>query len=137
MTVVVPKLLEIFDSSESLPTSTQILIFISNFLTSYWYLIIIAAMLLVAGVKHWKKTESGKYNYDKLTLQVPVVGSIVEKVVLSKFSRVFAGLLSSGVSIVESLKIVSDAVGNEVYRQRILLMLDDVRKGLKIYEAIE
>jgi len=51
----------------------------------------------------------------------------VKKVVLSKFSRVFSGLMASGVSVVESLNIVADAVGNEVYRQRILLLLEDVR----------
>lgn len=45
--------------------------------------------------------------------------------------------MASGVSVVESLKIVSDAVGNEVYRQRILLLLEDVRGGMKMWEALE
>lgn len=45
--------------------------------------------------------------------------------------------MSSGVSIVESLKIVSDAVGNELYRQRILLLLEDVRQGMKIWESLD
>lgn len=62
---------------------------------------------------------------------------ITQKVVLSKFSRVFAGLMASGVSVVEALKIVSDTVGNEVYRQRILLLLEDVRQGMKIWESLE
>ena len=62
---------------------------------------------------------------------------ITQKVVLSKFSRVFAGLMASGVSVVEALKIVSDTVGNEAYRQRILLLLEDVRQGMKIWESLE
>ncbi len=85
----------------------------------------------------WKKTPSGKYNYDRLLLSVPLFGTIIQKVALSKFARVFAGLIGSGVSVVEALKIVSEAVGNEVYRQRILLLLEDVRQGMKIWESLE
>ena len=62
---------------------------------------------------------------------------VTQKVVLSKFARVFAGLMASGVSVVESLKIVSEAVGNEAYRQRILLLLEDVRGGMKMWESLD
>jgi type II secretory pathway component PulF len=51
-----------------------------------------------------------------------------QKLILSKFARVFSGLLSSGVSIVEAIKIVSEAVGNEVYRQRIVLLVEDIKQ---------
>lgn len=70
-------------------------------------------------------------------LHLPIVGKVLQKVILSKFSRVLSNLLSSGISIVESLRIVSDVVGNEVYRQRILLLREDVKKGIKIGESLE
>lgn len=110
MTMVVPNLLEIFEDKSALPPATQLLIAMSDFTVNYWFLLIPIIFASVVGIGYWKKTPSGKYNYDKLLLKVPVFGQIIQKVTLSKFSRVFAGLLSSGVSIVESLRIVSDAV---------------------------
>jgi len=70
-------------------------------------------------------------------LRMPIFGKLIQKVVLSKFARVFSNLLGSGISIVESLRIVSDVVDNEVYRQRILLLREDVKRGVKIGESLE
>ncbi|NDK10072.1 type II secretion system F family protein [Candidatus Gracilibacteria bacterium] len=137
MIVVVPKLLEIFEDKSALPPSTQLLVFLSDFFVGYWYLLILFCIIVYFSITFYKKSPSGKYNWDSFVLHVPIFGSIVKKVTLSKFSRVFSGLMSSGVSVVESLKIVSEAVGNEVYRQRILLLLEDVRKGMKMWESLE
>ena len=137
MILVVPNLLEIFDDQTALPPSTQILIAMSDFFVYYWYLAIPIIFWIVAWVWYWKRTPSGMYNYDNILLKLPVFWQIVQKVTLSKFSRVFAGLLAAWVSIVESLNIVSNAVWNEVYRQRILLLLEDVRQWLKIHESLE
>jgi type IV pilus assembly protein PilC len=137
MTVVVPKLLEIFEDKASLPASTQLLIFLSHFFTNYWYLIILGIVIIFVWISFWKKTDGGKYNYDNIILSIPVFGAVIKKVILSKFARVFSGLIGSGVSVVESLKIVADAVGNEVYRQRILLLAENVKQGMKIWESLD
>ncbi len=137
MIIVVPKLLEIFDDKSALPGSTKALIFISDMFVNYWYLIIFALFAGYISILLWKKTPAWKYNFDKYVLKIPIFGAITQKVVLSKFSRVFSGLMESWVSVVESLKIVSDAVWNEVYRQRILLLLEDVRQGMKMWESLE
>lgn len=68
---------------------------------------------------------------------MPLFGPIMTKVVLSKFSRVFSDLLGSWVAVVEAIRIVSSAVGNEVYRQRLLLLRQDVKNGQKIAESLE
>lgn len=137
MTMVVPKLLEIFPDKSALPASTQTLIFFSDLFVYYWYLIFIFAFIVYFWISFWKRTPSWKYNYDNILINLPVFWEVMRKVILSKFSRIFAGLMSSGVSVVESLKIVSDAVWNEVYRQRILLLLEDVRQGMKMWEALD
>ncbi len=137
MTVVVPKLIAIFENKESLPPSTRILIAISDFAKWYWYLIILFIILVFWTISMWKKTPTWKYLYDKTLLRIPVLWWVMEKVILSKFSRVFSWLVSSWVSIVESLKIVADAVWNEVYRQRILLLMEDVKGWMKIWESLE
>jgi len=65
MTLVVPKLLEIFDDKSSLPGTTQTLIFISDAFVNYWYVIIFVCVVAVIGIKLWKKTPAWKYNFDK------------------------------------------------------------------------
>ncbi len=137
MVAVVPKLLEIFEGWDNLPASTQALIAVSDFFVHSWYILLWVILLVVVWISIWKTTPKGKYYYDKCMLRIPIFWNISQKIILSKFARVLSGMLSSGVSIVEWLRITSDAVGNEVYRQRILFLRDDIKRGLKIYEAIE
>ncbi len=137
MVVVVPKLLEIFEDKSNLPASTQVLIAISDFTSSYWYLIIWFFIALYVWISIWKKTPSWKYLFDKFLFKIPIMWDVIQKIILSKFSRVFANLISSWVSIVESLKIVSEVVDNEVYRQKILFLAKDVKSGIKIHESLE
>jgi len=137
MTLVVPKIVEIFGDKDKLPPLTKMLIGTSDFFVHYWWSIIIFAVGFVIFVSFWKQTESGKYRFDSILLNFPILGKVIQKVVLSKFSRIPSNLLSSGVSIVESLRIISEVVGNEVYRQRILLLREDVKRGIKIGESLE
>lgn len=137
MTMVVPKIVEIFGDKEKLPPLTRLLIATSDFFVGYWWAIILFMVGFVFAVSFWKQTESGKYRFDKIMLGLPIMGKVMQKVILSKFSRILSNLLSSGISIVESLRIVSDVVGNEVYRQRILLLREDIKKGIKIGESLE
>ena len=137
MTNIVPKLLEIFEDKSTLPASTKALIAVSDFFVYYWYVIILIFLALFIFLSYWKKTPNGKYNFDNFLLHLPIFGKVMRKVVLSKFARIFSGLISSWVSVVESLKIVSDAVWNEVYRQRILLLMEDVKGWMKIWESLD
>jgi len=89
---------------------------------------LLVIIVIVIFVLIWKQTPSGKYKYDLGMLSIHIVGKLIQKVVLSRFARVFSNMLSSGISIVESLRIVSDVVDNEVYRQRILLLREDVKR---------
>ncbi len=137
MVMVVPKLLEIFDDKSSLPTSTKLLISISDAFRDYWFVMIIVVFIAYVSVMVWKKTPNWKYMFDKLVLKIPVFWQISQKLILSKFSRVFAWLLSSWVSVVESLNITAEAVWNEAYKQRILLLNEDIRKWIKMWESLD
>ena len=137
MIVVVPKLLEIFSGKADLPASTQLLVQISNLFRDYWLLFIILAFVTFVIIKIWKKTPNGAYIYDNIMLYVPVFWQINKKLTLSKFSRVFSWLLGSWVSIVECLKITAVAVWNEVYKQRLLLLWNDVQQWIKIWESLD
>ncbi|MDD2908047.1 MAG: type II secretion system F family protein [Candidatus Gracilibacteria bacterium] len=137
MIMVVPKLLEIFDDKTKLPGSTQALMFMSDLFVNYWIVMAIVLFGAYVGLALWKRTPTGIYMYDQFLLKIPVFGQINQKLILSKFSRVFSGLVGSGVSIVESLRITSAAVGNEVYKQRILLLSEDIAGGIKMWESLD
>lgn len=138
MILVVPKLLAIFAwNPEWLPASTQLLIAISDAFVNYWYIMLIVTIWFVVFIKVWSRTPDWHYMLDVFKLKVPVFWALNQKLILSKFARVFSWLVWSGVSIVESLKIVSDAVWNEVYKQRLLLLGEDISWGIKMWESLD
>lgn len=137
MTMIVPKLLDIFDDKSTLPSSTKALMALSNIFQSYWFLMIIIAIIAFVAISIWKKTPDWKYIFDNILLKIPVFWLINKKLVLSKFARTFSWLSSSWVSVVESLKITSSAVWNEVYKQRILLLSEDISSWIKMWESLD
>ena len=137
MVKVIPTLLEFFGDPETLPDSTKMILGMSNFFQAYWPVLVIGVVAIYVIYTAWKKTPNGKYLNDKMILKAPIAGPIVQKVILSRFSRVFSNLIGSGVAIVEAIRIVASAVGNEVYRQRILLLRQDIKAGKKMAESLE
>lgn len=137
MTMVVPKIVEMFWDKSKLPPLTQFLIFVSDFFINYLWLMLIFMFWFFVFIKLRYKTPDWKYRLDWILLKIPILWMINKKVILSKFARVFSNLLSSWISIVECLRIVSDVVWNEVYRQRLLLLREDVKKWVKIGESLE
>ena len=137
MVKVIPTLLEFFGDPETIPDSTKMILGMSNFFQAYWPVLVIGVVAIYVFYAAWKKTPNGKYLNDKMVLKAPIAGPIVQKVILSRFSRVFSNLIGSGVAIVEAIRIVASAVGNEVYRQRILLLRQDIKAGKKMAESLE
>lgn len=137
MIMVVPKIIEIFWDQSKLPPLTLALIWVSDFFVNYLWLIVILVIWLFIGVKYRYITPIWKYRLDWFMLKLPIFGMILRKVILSKFARVFSNLLASWISIVESFRIVADVVWNDVYRQRIMLLREDIKKWIKIWESLE
>lgn len=134
---VVPPLVGLFSDFWGLPQSTQMLVATSNFVIAYWYLFFIIPAVLSFTWTRWRKTESWLFLTDKFILHIPGVGPLMQKILLAKFSRLIASLMGSGISIVETLRIISGAVWNEVYRQRILGLRDDVAQGITMGKSLE
>lgn len=137
MVKVIPTLTSFFWDPENLPSATKLIINTSEFFKSYWLFIFITIGLLVFLTNIWKRTKGGKYRWDGLMLKMPIFGPLLRKVILSRFARVFSNLIWSGVSVIEAIRIVSSAVGNEVYHQRLLLLRQDVKNGQKMAESLE
>ena len=131
---VVPKLLELFQDASNLPLPTRMLIAGNEMLTQHWLAIIVTVSVTLGSFFFWKSTKSGSYIWSDLMLSTPVIGDFIRRIVLSRFSRIFSFLISSGVPIIEGLKISAHATGNPVYQKKLLLTAKDLAKGIEISE---
>ncbi|HVO30153.1 MAG TPA: type II secretion system inner membrane protein GspF [bacterium] len=138
MGFVVPKVTKIFtDMKVALPLVTRMLIAISHFFTSFWWLLLI---LVVGGAwffRRWRATEAGKAQWDAFTLRAPVFGKLLRLVAVARFSRTLATLLSSGVSLIQSLTIVKAIVANTVIQAAIEDTRVAVQEGESIAEPLK
>ncbi len=127
---VIPSFSQVFDSFGSdLPWATQLLINTSQFTVNYWPALFTAFILLLFGVKTYMQTERGKYQWDKYKLRLPLVGSIIERATLARFSRAFAMASRAGVPISQTLAIVSRAVDNDFLEDRVMTMREGLEHG--------
>lgn len=135
MIVVVPQLTSLFaQTGHDLPLPTQILINLSHFCINFWPVILIVFVGLVVGIGAWKRTRVGKYMWDYMMIKMPIFGPLLQKAALSKFSRSLSSLMSSGVPIIKAIEITSNAIGNEVYKRRLVLTAEDMRRGIPMAE---
>jgi type IV pilus assembly protein PilC len=120
-----------------LPAITQIMLGISDFMTSYWYILIPAAMGGLVLLLRYIKTPKGKAQFHVLVLKIPGVKTIVMKVAVARFSRTFSALIGAGVAVLEALDVTSRAVGNTVYEKVLTDAINDVKQGATLSSVIE
>jgi type IV pilus assembly protein PilC len=120
-----------------LPVITQVMINISGFMTSYWYIVIGGTLLAVFLLRRYLKTPVGRYQFHSFVLKVPVLKNLVTKIAVARFTRTFASLIGAGVSVVEALRVTARAVGNDVYRKAIEEAAAEVVNGKQLSQAIE
>jgi type IV pilus assembly protein PilC len=84
----------------------------------------------------WKRTKSGKFHWHSFLLHIPIIGELVKKSTLAQFARGLGNLLNAGVSIVQTMTILSNATKNEVYKRKIKFAGDDLRGGIPLAESL-
>ncbi len=130
MFVLVPSMADIYkDFDAQLPWTTTLLMSMSDFFVKYWWALVIVLGLLFVGWKYYVSTPSGKKTFDKLTLKLPIIGTVVSKMQLSQFTRVLALLLSSGLPIVKALELTAQSLNNTIYRDVVMQSKEEVEKG--------
>jgi MSHA biogenesis protein MshG len=112
-----------------LPITTKMLIASSNFFLDYWPHMLVASVFVFFGLRHYLKTDRGLYLWDRLKTKLPIVGSIIERSILSRFSHSFSIVLKAGVPLTTGLTLVSDAVDNTYMRDKILAMRGGIESG--------
>jgi type IV pilus assembly protein PilC len=138
--LLITKVLPIFIgmlNGAALPLPTRILLGISNFTTSKWYIVIAIVVLIIIGVKSFNSSSQGKYFGDKFKMNAPIFGKIYKKIVTAKFARTFGILMSSGVPLINSIEICADVVGNIIIKDVLESTKDEIKKGLSIGETLE
>ncbi len=130
---VLPTFKDIFrDSGTELPLITKMLFMISDFIRAHWYLLLLIPFGTVMGVKAYYRTEQGHWNLDKLKLRIPVIGELVLKMAISRFSRTLGTLVNSGVPVLRALEIVAETAGNVVIARAVEEARASVREGQRI-----
>lgn len=138
MTFVIPKITKIFEESQkALPYSTVILINTSNFITEYYYLIFIFLVGLTYIVLRYIKTDKGKEQKDRLSLMIPIFGKINRMVILARITRTLGTLLSSGIPLLDALRIGGEVSGNQVYINSLQNVSENVKEGTSLARPLE
>lgn len=134
---VVPVFGSIFaDFGAKLPAPTQFLIDLSDFIRSYWYIIVGIMVGIFYSIRAWVKSKSGAEQWDRWKLKLPVFGPLTHKICMTRFARTFAQLIRSGVPILEVLHIVGDTSGNSVVTNALRGVSTDVEKGEHLTAAL-
>jgi type IV pilus assembly protein PilC len=126
---LVPVFEKIFkDFGGELPAITKFTVWLSHMMTGRWYVMLAITVAVVYTFRRWKKTETGRMQWDRLKLKFPMkIGDIVQKVALARFSRTFSGLIAAGVPMLEAIDITGKTSGNRVIEKA----MDDVRESVK------
>ncbi|MBD0321012.1 MAG: type II secretion system F family protein [Gemmatimonadetes bacterium] len=135
---VVPVFAGIFiDAGLELPMPTKVVLAASSFLQTYIWMMIVGVIALAFAVKQYYKTEGGQLMIDRLMLNMPVLGSMLRKSAVSRFTRTLGTLVSSGVSILEGLQITARTAGNRVIHDAVMASRASIAGGATIAEPLK
>jgi general secretion pathway protein F len=138
MTVVVPKVTKIFsDMKVTLPFTTRFLIFSSDLMQNYWFIILPGSIGSVVAVVMWTRSEVGKPVWDRIVLKLPVFGPLVRQLSVARFARTLSTLLKSGVPLLNALDIVKNVITNSVMSAVIDNARDAIREGESIAQPLK
>ena len=137
LTFVMPVFVEQFSSSGTeLPAFTQFFMGISYFIRNNVLWLIVGIILLITGLKWAGTTPRGRLFFDRLYLNLPIVGKVVNRVAVSRFTRILGTLIKSGVPILEALEVLRGVVGNRVISDAIGEAKESIREGQSIAAPI-
>jgi type IV pilus assembly protein PilC len=135
---VIPVFQEMFASvGNALPLPTRIVIGMSDFLQNYWWAVLGAIGATAFGIKQYYATSAGRRVIDRILINMPVLGDVIRKSAVSRFTRTLGTLISSGVSILEGLEITAKTAGNAVVQDAIMQSRASIAGGDTIAAPLE
>lgn len=141
MVVVVPKFKAIFEGTlgngQSLPKFTQFVLNISDAIANHFILTAGAVVVFVIGLNLFVRTKPGRRLFDRFKLNMPLLGPVISKVAISRFTRTLGTLVSSGVPILQALTIVKETSGNVIVGNAVAAVHESVKEGETITAPLE
>jgi type IV pilus assembly protein PilC len=137
MGYVIPQFKDLFSQMDSLPTSTTILLGISNFVKNKWYVIIIASVIIYVMLKLLFSIPAFRYYKDKTALKLPIFGKLFKVIYTARFARTLSSLYSAGISIINCLQISRNTIGNAYIERQFDKVIADVKGGENLSTAID
>lgn len=133
MVLVVPKMTALYaDFNADLPAPTKMMMAVSSFMTHQWWVLVLVIGGIIYGVQLYLATPKGRMQWSTLLYRLPVVGPLAKETMLTELTRTLSLLLGSGISVVEALNIVSEAVGNDLVEQDMKRIAKQVEKGFPV-----
>jgi type IV pilus assembly protein PilC len=127
---VLPRFKTFFnDLNAKLPLPTRIMLSISDFVTNNWPYIVGTILVVVLAIAFALRTNRGKASRDAILLKLPVVGDLVEHIVLERFCRILSSMLSAGVQLPEAMRVTTDATNNYVYKKGLTEAREAMMRG--------
>ena len=134
---VIPTFESMFASfNQQLPLPTRIVIGLSNFLQGYWLWLLIGGVVASVLFRRWIETSSGRLLFDRMMLRAPLLGPLIRKTAIARFTRTLSTLLSSGVSILEGMEITARTAGNRVIHDAVIESRASIAGGKSISEPL-
>ena len=119
-----------------LPLPTRIVMGLSGFVQNFWWIFLVGAVGLVFGIKQIRKHPRGKYYFDKMLLHLPVLGLLLRKIAVGRFTRTLGTLITSGVPILEGLSITARTSGNAVLEEALMKVRKAIEEGRTIVDPL-
>jgi MSHA biogenesis protein MshG len=130
---VIPAFAKVFKGfGAELPLMTRMLIGFSDFMVNWWHVLVLGIVAAVLAFNAWRKTDRGRYLWDRFKLNIPIAGKIVRKATLARFAASFSLASRSGVPIIQALTNVADTVDNAYIADKVEKMRDGVERGESI-----
>ena len=135
---IIPTFARMFtDFGGQLPLPTQIVMGLSDFLRGYWWMLGGIGVATVVAIQRYYKTSNGRLNIDRLLLRIPVLGQVIRKGSVARFTRTLGTLISSGVPILSGLEITARTAGNRVVENAVVATRESISQGNTIAEPLK
>jgi type IV pilus assembly protein PilC len=135
---VVPIFANLFNGlGVTLPLPTRIVLGLSNFVQGFWWVFFAGSFGIVIGIKQIKKHRRGRYYFDKMMLHLPVLGQLLRKIAVGRFTRTLGTLITSGVPILEGLSITAKTSGNAVLEEALMKVRKAIEEGRTIIDPLK
>jgi type IV pilus assembly protein PilC len=134
---VLPRFKTFFDSFHAtLPLPTRMLLAVSNFVSTWWWALLLALIAVVVGFTAYRRTDQGQARLDALMLKIPVLGDLVQTVILERICRILASMIQAGVPLPEAMSVTSTAANNAVYRNGLHQIREEMMEGQGLSEPV-